>query len=145
MPLILRLPAAAEACRRVAGFTQPPDVAGTLLDLFGLKTPEVASLLPLTRGEVESARAHAITALELNGAAERAIRTEHWAYLLPDRVPEGESREPMLFAKPDDRCEVSDMRSRNLERVDELETELRKQGNGDDADKSADHRGPNKD
>jgi arylsulfatase A-like enzyme len=125
VPLMLRLPGAAEACRRVAGFTQPSDIAPTLLDLFGLKP--AASLLPLAHGEGESHRQHAVTALELNGAAELAIRTEDWAYLLPVRVPEGETREPLLFGKPDDRWEVSDLRSRNLERADELEAELKKQ------------------
>ena len=126
LPLVLRLPGAAEACRRVAGFTQPPEVAPTLLDLFGLNPAGAASLLPLARGEGGTHRPHAITALELNGAAELALRTPEWAYLLPVRVPEGERREPMLFRKPDDRWEVNDLRSRNLERADELETELKK-------------------
>src|SRR5207248_419135 len=53
LPLILRLPGGAEAGRRVAGFTQPPDLAPTLLDLFGQKPAEAGgfSLLPLARGE----------------------------------------------------------------------------------------------
>lgn len=124
LPLLLRLPGAAEAGRRVAGFTQPPDVAPLLLDLLGVK-PDVPSLLALARGEGESPRAHAVTALELNGAAERAVRTDRWAYLLPVAVPEGETREPLLFEKPDDRWEVNDLRPRNIERADELEALLR--------------------
>ena len=116
--------AAAEACRRVAGFTQPADIAATLLDLFGL-TPSVGtSLMPLARGAGESSRTHAITSLELNGAAEAAIRTDDWALLVPLKVPEGETREPLLFEKPDDRWEVNDLRSRNIERADELEAKL---------------------
>jgi arylsulfatase A-like enzyme len=126
LPLVLRLPNAEEAGRRVAGFTQPPDLPATLLDLFGLKPPEAASLLPLARGEAESRRAFAVSALELNGAAELALRTPEWAYLLPVRVPEGETREPMLFEKPDDRWEVNDLRARNVERADELETQLKR-------------------
>jgi len=127
LPLILRLPGGAEAGRRVAGFTQPPDLAPTLLDLFGQKPAEAGgfSLLPLARGEAESVRPHAVTAFELGPAAVRAIRTDEWAYLLPVRVPEGETREPQLFAKPDDRWEVNDLRARNVERADELERALK--------------------
>jgi arylsulfatase A-like enzyme len=127
LPLVLRLPGAAEAGRRVYGFTQPPDVAPTLLDLFGVKAEGFAgfSLLPLARGEAESRRPHAITSLELGDAAEAAIRTDEWALLLPVRVPEGEIREPQLFEKPDDRWEVNDLRSRNIERADELEQRLK--------------------
>ena len=131
LPLLLRLPAAAEAGRHVYGFTQPADLAPTLLDLFGVKQPEGLagfSLLPLARGEAESSRPHAITALELGDAAAMAIRTDDWAFLLPVRVPEGETHEPQLFEKPDDRWEVNDLRPRNIERADELEAELRKAG-----------------
>ncbi len=133
LPLILRLPGAAEACRRVAGFTQPADIFPTLCDLFGAKPAEGTSLLPMARGEAESPRLQAITTLELNGAAEAAIRTAEWAYLMPLKVPEGETREPMLFGKPDDRWEVNDLRAHNIERTDELEAELRKHGNTDSA------------
>jgi arylsulfatase A-like enzyme len=128
LPLILRLPGAEEACHRVWGFTQPPDLAPTLLNLFGVAANGEAfeghNLLPLARGQVESVRPHAITSLEVGAAAERAIRTDEWAYLLPVRVPEGETREPQLFQKPDDRWEVNDLRARNIERADELEAEL---------------------
>ena len=58
--------------------------------------------------------------------AEAAVRTEDWAFLLPLKVPDGETREPLLFEKPDDRWEVNDLRPRNVERADELEAELRK-------------------
>jgi arylsulfatase A-like enzyme len=129
LPLVLRLPDGAEACRRVSAFTQPPDLAPTLLDLFGVKPAEAPagfSLLPLARGEAESIRPHVVSALELGPAAELAIRTDDWAFLLPVRVPGGEAREPQLFAKPDDRWEVNDLRQRNIERADELEALLRK-------------------
>jgi arylsulfatase A-like enzyme len=121
LPLILRLPEAAEAGRRIFAFTQPPDIPNTLLDLLGLSPPTPTSLLPLARGESASIRDAAITALELGPAAERAIRTEEWAYLLPIRMPEGETRAPQLFQKPDDRWEVNDLRARNIERAEELE------------------------
>jgi arylsulfatase A-like enzyme len=124
LPLILRLPGAAEACRRVTGFTQPPDLAPTLRDLFGVPAGG-ASLLPLARGAAESTRTRAVTSLELNGASERAVRTDDVAFLLPLAVPEGETREPLLYDKPDDRWEVNDMRGRKIDQADELERELR--------------------
>ncbi|VTU00213.1 sulfatase : Arylsulfatase A family protein OS=Singulisphaera acidiphila (strain ATCC BAA-1392 / DSM 18658 / VKM B-2454 / MOB10) GN=Sinac_7268 PE=4 SV=1: Sulfatase [Gemmataceae bacterium] len=126
LPLIVRLPGAAEACRRVTGFTQPPDLAPTLRDLFGLPADGM-SLLPLARGAAESTRPHAVTSLELNGASERALRTDEFAFLLPLAVPEGEAREPLLYDKPDDRWEVNDMRARKIDQADELERELREE------------------
>jgi arylsulfatase A-like enzyme len=128
LPLIVRLPGAAEACRRVTGFTQPPDLAPTLRDLFGLPA-DGTSLLPLARGAAESTRPHAVTALELNGASERALRTDEFAFLLPLAVPAGETREPLLYDKPDDRWEVNDMRARKIDQADELERELREGAN----------------
>jgi arylsulfatase A-like enzyme len=129
LPLLLRLPDAEQAGRRVAGFTQPPDLFPTLLALFGTSPPAGANgfnLLPLARGEAESQRTSAVTSLELGEAGEMAIRTEEWALLMPTRVPEGDpAREPMLFAKPDDRWEVNDLRGRNIEIADELEAKLR--------------------
>ncbi len=129
LPLILRLPNAEQAGRRVAGFTQPPDLFPTLLALLGGAVPPDAkglNLLPLVRGEGESGRTFATTFLKLGDAAETAIRTEEWALLVPTRVPEGDRpREPLLFAKPDDRWEVNDLRARNIERADELEAKLR--------------------
>jgi arylsulfatase A-like enzyme len=129
LPLILRLPGGEQAGRRVAGFTQPPDFFPTLLALFGAPAPPESrgfNLLPLARGEAESSRKFATTALELGDAAETAIRTDEWALVVPMRVPEGDRpREPMLFAKPDDRWEVNDLRPRNIEVADELEAKLR--------------------
>jgi hypothetical protein len=129
LPLVLRLPNAQQAGRRVAGFTQPPDVFPTLLALFGAAPPPEGkgfNLLPLARGEAESSRAFAVTKLELGGSEELAIRTDEWALLIPTRVPAGDPpREPMLFAKPDDRWEVNDLRPRNVETADELKARLR--------------------
>ncbi len=129
LPLFLRLPGAEHAGRRVSGFTQPPDVFPTLLALFGITPPSDATgfnLLPLARGEAPSAREFASTTLELGDAAEIAIRTHDSALLVPTRVPEGDPpREPLLYEKPDDRCEVNNVRRGNIDRVDELEAKLR--------------------
>ena len=129
LPLLLRLPGGEQAGRRVSGFTQPPDLFPTLCALLGVPPSAGASgfnLLPLARGEATSARAFAITALELGDAAEIAIRTDDWALLVPTRVPEGDPpREPLLYQQPDDRREVNDLRTHNLDRADELEAVLR--------------------
>ena len=109
LPLLVRLPGAVEACRRVYGFTQPPDVRNTLLDLFGVMPIEGMSLLPLARGELESSRHQAITLLDLPIAAESAIRPTS-GHILRLEVPDAK-REPQLFLKPDDRWEVNDVRS----------------------------------
>ena len=128
LPLLMRLPGAEQAGRRVAGFTQPPDVFPTLLALLGAPSAEGNgfNLLPLARGEVGAVRTFALTVLELGTAAEIAIRTDEYALLVSTKVPEGDPpREPQLFEKPDDRWEVNDLRSRNIERADELEAKLR--------------------
>jgi|SRR5579883_263191 len=129
LPLLLRLPGAEQHGRRIAGFTQPPDLFPTLCALVG-HPPSADTkgfdLLPLARGESSPPREFAITQLELGEAAEMAIRTDEWALLVPTRVPEGEQRrESLLYAKPDDRWEVNDLHARNIERADELEAKLR--------------------
>lgn len=125
LPLMMRLPGGEEACRRVGGFTQPPDLPATLLDLFGCLAAGCGnSLHPLSRGKAESARPFASSFLELGEAAERAVRTAEWALLLPARVPHGESRAPQMFVKPDDRCELNDVYGHNLDRAEELKSLL---------------------
>jgi hypothetical protein len=130
LPLILRFPNAEEACRRVATFTQPQDIAPTLLDLYGIAqlagTTVGVSLLPIARGADSTGREYAITKLEIGSATEFAIRTNDWAYLLPTKLPPGETREAQLFGKPHDRWEVDDLRARNIEQSDELDERLRK-------------------
>jgi arylsulfatase A-like enzyme len=125
IPLIVRMAAASEAGRRVRAFTQPPDVGATLIELFHSAPQGRHGLLGLARGETDGLCPHAISSLDLGFAAERAIRTNDWAYLLPIRTPEGETREPKLFQKPDDRWEVNDLRARNIAVTDELESILK--------------------
>jgi arylsulfatase A-like enzyme len=130
VPLVVRLPDATEAGRRVPALTQPADLMPTLLAWFGAEPPASipgVSLLPLLRGEVGSVREYACTGLILGPAGELAIRTPEWALLLPTaQHPDDEGREPTLFEKPDDRWEVNDLRPRHLERAEELETVLRR-------------------
>lgn len=108
LPLIVRRPGGASAGARVSRFTQPEDV------------------LPLLLGQPIPDRPSVVTRWAVNGADEAALRTDDFALLLPLTVPdEDDPRPPLLFAKPDDRWEVNDIRQANLDRADELEAELR--------------------
>jgi hypothetical protein len=129
LPLMIRMPGAEQAGRRVPAFTQPPDLYHTVLELLG-RGPRGGdagfSLLPLAMGARESVRTSAISELQLGSAIEIAIRTDRWALLVPRQTLEGEARlEPRLYQKPDDIWEVNDIRAGNIDRVEELEAELR--------------------
>lgn len=109
LPLLVRRPHADRAGERVATLTQPADVGAQLRSFFGLPggdvTPRDRAVIGLRRGERVS----------------WGYRTST-RYLLLDDRPEGDRR---LFVKPDDRWEVNDVRSRNLDLVEELEAEFR--------------------
>jgi arylsulfatase A-like enzyme len=127
LPLLLRLPNAEQAGRRVAAFTQPPDLHAMLLTRHGIAVQHTGSdLLQLATGQTHIARDCAYSQLTLGDATELAIRTSEWALVLPIRVPEGDAvREPRLFHKPEDRWEVNDLRRSNLELAEKLELQLR--------------------
>ncbi len=123
LPLIVRLPHAAEAGRRVDALTQPADLTATLAGWFGA---DGVGLQPLISGDVESLRAFAVSTMTLGPATEWAIRTPEWTLLLPVTPhPDDDPRPPLLFAKPDDVWEVFDVRSQFPEAAEELETKLR--------------------
>ena len=138
LPLLLRLPGAVEARRRVCALTQAVDLAPTLADWFQASLADVhgRSLLPLARGEVESIRPYAYAALKVGPGIEYAIRTPEWAFLLPfpPLTPpacggsEGGAdagRAPQLYVKPDDRWEVNNVLQHHLEFAEQLEQTLR--------------------
>ncbi|MGL6094976.1 MAG: sulfatase family protein [Fimbriiglobus sp.] len=128
LPLIVRFPDAANAGRRVAALTQPADLAPTLAALFGASGPggDGSDLLPLMRGEITAVREFAVTGMTTPDAAEWAVRTPDWAFILPVRQhPDDDPRPPMLFEKPDDVWEVNDLRRRHLDLADDLEAKLR--------------------
>src|SRR5262249_40666480 len=127
LPLLVRLPGAAEAGRRVFALTQPVDLPPTLLESFGLPAPEVHghSLLPLARGETEQVRAYACSGLRLGDAVEWALRTPEWGFLLPVRPAPDPTRRPQLYVKPDDRWEVNNVLQHHLELGEHLEQVLR--------------------
>lgn len=131
LPLLVRLPDAAHAGLRVNAFTQPADLMPTLLGLFGQPPPPDVDGHDLSRywhGPGEPARAHAVSVLNHNGAIEKAIRTDDWAYLLPVQQPAEDADEPrtaLLFVKPDDRREVNDVAARQPDVADRLAAELK--------------------
>jgi arylsulfatase A-like enzyme len=116
LPLVVRLPKADQAMRRVSTFTQSPDLAPTLHDLFGLRTT-ASSLLPLATGSMQTGRPVVRSASIRQTHTERAIRTPEWTFL--PAVPEaGEA--PRLYRKPDDVWEVNDLAPRHPDECDRL-------------------------
>ncbi len=105
VPLIVRHPDGRDALRRVQHFTQMPDLAGTLLELFG--HPANPSIWT-GRTEVR---------LELG--PERALRNEDWAFL-----PTSPSGPVRLYVKPDDLWEVNDVATSHPDECDALTVEL---------------------
>ncbi len=129
VPLIIRLPGAAEAGRRIGALTQPVDLMPTLLDAFGLPIPPVHgfSIIPLIRSEGDSIRGYACSALKIGDACEWALRTADWAFLLPLPTAAREPPpNPRLYVKPDDRWEVNDVIHHHWEQADNLGRVLRK-------------------
>jgi arylsulfatase A-like enzyme len=128
VPLILRLPRAAEAGLRVSALTQPVDLLPTFLAALSLPPVDAdgVNLLPLVRGEVGQVRSHACSGLAIGDSIEWAVRTPEWAYLLPLGTPPDDPPRPaQLFVKPDDRWEVNDVRQHYVELADDLERVLR--------------------
>jgi arylsulfatase A-like enzyme len=128
VPLIIRLPGAAEAGRRIGALTQPVDLMPTLLEAFGLPIPPVhgCNVFPLIRGEEDSIRSYACSALKIADACEWALRTMDWAFLLPLQTSAAEPPpNPRLYVKPDDRWEINDVIHHHWEQADNLGRVLR--------------------
>jgi len=127
LPLLLRLPYAAEAGRRVAALTQPIDLLPTLLGALGVAPPDSHGhdLLPLARGQAEQVRAYTCTGLAWAGTQEWALRTPDWGLVLPLQTLQDTMRGRQLFVKPEDRWEVNNVNQHHLELADHLEETLR--------------------
>lgn len=128
LPLLVRLPGGAEAGRRIGALTQAVDLAATLADYFqaSLADTHGRSLLPLTRGEIETIRPYACAGLQVGAEIEYALRTPEWAFLLPVHAePEGELPPPRLYVKPDDRSEVNDVLQHHPDLAERFERTLR--------------------
>jgi arylsulfatase A-like enzyme len=128
LPLIVRLPAGAEAGRRVAALTQPVDLMPTVAAALGLAFPDVHGhpLLPLCRGEIAAVRSYAACGMALQGANTWAFRTPDWGLLVSEKSDAGEPAcERRLYAKPADRWEVNDLAQHHPELAPHLEETLR--------------------
>lgn len=128
VPLLLRLPGAAEAGRRVETLTQTVDLAPTLAAWFQTSLPAAQgrSLLPSARGEEETLRPYACAGLQVGDALEYALRTPQWSFLLPAAPSADDAgRSPQLYVKPDDRWEVNNVVQHHFEFAEQLERTLR--------------------
>lgn len=117
VPLLMRLPGAALAGMRIGALTQPLDLLPTFLE--GLGQPLAAmhgrNLWSLIRGEMETVRPYAVSALRVGVEESWLLRTPDWAF----HLPVGE-RTPQLFAKPGDRWEINDLYQQQIELADPL-------------------------
>jgi arylsulfatase A-like enzyme len=124
LPLLVRLPKAEQAGRRVLALTQPVDLMPTLLEAFGLPPAPAHghSLLPLARGTAEKVRDYACTGVRVGGAVTWSLRSPEWAFLLP---PRGEADGPArLYVKPDDRWQLNDVAQHHPALTEHIETVL---------------------
>ncbi|QDU20625.1 sulfatase-like hydrolase/transferase [Urbifossiella limnaea] len=126
VPLLLRLPGAQEAGRRVGVLTQPADLTATLLSLFGARVEpgDGFDLLPLASGGEGRVRPEAVSGWVVNGVGEWALHTADRTLLLPGPQPHGEERPVQLYVKPEDRWEANDVRAAFLDQADEMEARL---------------------
>ncbi len=127
LPLLIRLPQGEQAGRRIAALTQPVDLFATILEALGLAAPEHHghSLLPLARGEMAQVRDYAVCGFHMDQETEWVLRTPDWSLLLPG---DDSGRRIQLFAKPEDRWEVNDLRQQYLDLAEGLEQTLRAWG-----------------
>jgi arylsulfatase A-like enzyme len=124
LPLILSLPGADEAGRRVAALTQAVDLAPTLADVFEveLSSAQGRTLLPLVYGAADEIRPYVCSGAQTGDAVEWSLRTPEYALLLPAQADAGGAR---LYIKPDDAYEVNNVLQHHMELAEELEGTLR--------------------
>jgi arylsulfatase A-like enzyme len=128
LPLLMRLPRGERPGLRVDGLTQPVDLFTTFLEFLAITPPpsHSRSLWPLIRDEVNQIRLHAYSGIRSDFAVEWALRSRDWALVLPvASCPEDSSRQGQLYAKPEDRWEVNDVRQHHLELAEDMEKKLR--------------------
>jgi arylsulfatase A-like enzyme len=129
MPMLMRLPLAAEAGLRIGALTQPVDLLPTFLEALGQPMPPMhgLSLWPLLHSKVEAIRPYAVAGMRVNGYENWLLRTPDWVLHLPIAQPEESAARPaQLFVKPEDRWEVNDLYQQQIESADILEKTLRK-------------------
>src|ERR1019366_8668905 len=114
LPLILSLPGADEAGRRVAALTQAVDLAPTLAGVFEgeLSSAQGRTLLPLVYGASEEIRPYVCSGARARDGTEWSLRTPEYALLLPAQPDPGGAR---LYIKPDDAYEVNNVVQHHME------------------------------
>ena len=136
-PLWIRLPGSDQGGTRRQALVQSIDVAPTLMEWFcgsaaNVELPEAPvagltgrSLLPLIRNQKISQHEWLIMG---HGRAEWGIRTPEFFYVEPgDGNIETDDPRAMLFEKPQDRWDQSDILSQYPQVADELRTALRRE------------------
>jgi arylsulfatase A-like enzyme len=116
LPLIVRLPDAREAMRRVSAFTQPSDLPAAILEMLDGKSE--ARLNRLMVGSAAEARQFC----RISRQTQQSIRSSDWAYLAA-----AGSRTERLYRKPDDTWEVNDLAARHTDECDQLQELLRQE------------------
>jgi arylsulfatase A-like enzyme len=130
LPLLLRWPKGQYAGLRVRDLTQPPDLAATLLGLFGASLPSTndpragRSLLALAREVGLAIRAYAACAVERDASRLWSIRSHDLCLVASDGPADVESTR-RLFLKPDDRWEFNDVAQQSPDEVERLEQAYR--------------------
>jgi arylsulfatase A-like enzyme len=124
LPLILSLPGADEAGRRVGALTQAVDLAPTLADVFEveLSSAQGRTLLPLVYGAAEEIHPYVCSGVQTGDEVEWSLRTSEYALLLPAQADASGAR---LYIKPDDAYEVNNVVQHHTELAEELERTLR--------------------
>jgi hypothetical protein len=123
VPLILRL-AGVVTRRRAAELTLSIDLGPTVADLLGTTLPGAhgRSVLPLTQRQGAPWRVYGCLGMRVGDEVEWALWTADRALRVPIAGRDGQRR---LYVKPDDRCEVNDVRHHYLEEAEGLERTLR--------------------
>jgi arylsulfatase len=116
VPLLIVWPGGEHAGLRVAGLTQPPDVAAALGELLG-RSAAPTGLVSLAREQGGANRGHAACTMKSPRLSTWSVRTREW-YLLATDAPESTRR---LYVKPDDRWEFNDLAQHHPDTVAELE------------------------
>jgi arylsulfatase A-like enzyme len=125
VPLIFRLPGAAQAGRREASACQPIDLAVTLADLFGVSLPGAVGQNLVPTNASTPPRPYILSAVAPDGRVVWALRTPEWSYVWP-APRDGEEAVPgKLFRQPEDPWEVNDVRQHHLELAEHFEQVLR--------------------
>jgi arylsulfatase A-like enzyme len=136
-PLWVRVPGSDQGCTRRQALVQTIDVAPTLLDWFGhaptdetrgaasVESPCGRSLLPLIRNQPVVLRDSLVMG---NGRVEWGIRTFDFFYVEPgDAHRDPDSSPCLLFEKPTDRWDQSDVLPQYPQIGEELQAGLRRQ------------------